>query len=180
MKAESLSWGKSDRGVELTTHLYQAPRLKKVEVHFYPPSGPSCPVTERNAPQINLYVVHRSFRKILRSWLICSKWQVSNNNTAKMSVWTLYNLQPNRFPISTFLQDRQCTYKRHIEDRSRKRCCRGKAIRIIYCVCVCVWCVCVWCVCGVWVCVWACVWCVGVCVCVCVCVVCVCVWCVGV
>ena len=34
-------------------------------------------------------------------------------------------------------QDRQCTYKRNIEARSCKHCCRGKAIRITSTECVC-------------------------------------------
>jgi hypothetical protein len=33
-------------------------------------------------------------------------------------------------------QDRQCTYKLHIEARSRNYCCRGKAICILYFECV--------------------------------------------
>jgi len=35
-------------------------------------------------------------------------------------------------------QERQCTYERNFETRSRHRCCRGKAIGITYSVCVCV------------------------------------------
>jgi hypothetical protein len=35
-----------------------------------------------------------------------------------------------------YLHDRQCTYKRSIEARSRNHCCRGKAISITYCECV--------------------------------------------
>jgi hypothetical protein len=33
-------------------------------------------------------------------------------------------------------QDRQCTYKGNIEERSRNHCCRGKAISITYSECV--------------------------------------------
>ena len=36
----------------------------------------------------------------------------------------------------TFKQDRECTYKRNIEERFRNRCCRGKAISITHSECV--------------------------------------------
>jgi hypothetical protein len=131
--------------VELTTHLYQAARLKKVEVCLYSPSRPSWPVTERTAHHINLYIIHWSIRKILRSWLICSKRLVSTNNIAKMCV-NFIKFATKPLSNKHILQDRQNTY---ILDRSRKHCCRGKAIRVTYseyvCVCMCV-CVCV-CVC---------------------------------
>jgi hypothetical protein len=34
------------------------------------------------------------------------------------------------------VQDRQCTYKRNMEARSPKHCCRGKAIRVTFSVSV--------------------------------------------
>jgi len=41
-------------------------------------------------------------------------------------------------PLCENQQDRQCTYKRNIEERSCNHCCSGKAISITYCGCVCV------------------------------------------
>jgi hypothetical protein len=35
-------------------------------------------------------------------------------------------------PARKFLQDRQCTYKRNIETRSRNHCCSGKAVSTTY------------------------------------------------
>jgi len=34
-------------------------------------------------------------------------------------------------------QDRQCQYKRNIEERSCNHCCGGKTISITYCKCAC-------------------------------------------
>jgi hypothetical protein len=44
--------------------------------------------------------------------------------------------QSDNIHIYTKKQDRQCTYKRNIEVRSRNDCCRGKAISITYSECV--------------------------------------------
>jgi hypothetical protein len=42
----------------------------------------------------------------------------------------------NAFKGTINLQERQCTYKRNIEGRSRDHCCRGKAVSITYSECV--------------------------------------------
>jgi len=64
------------------------------------------------------------------------------NNQALMKLFQIQRLRDGAWEY-----EHECTYKRNIEERSRKYGCRGKAVRIIYpeCVCVCM-CVCV-CVC---------------------------------